>query len=59
MNKFRSNVDSAMGTTIFLETVRKNQKRKLQMRKMPSELTSRKQELPIRGLERRAKKVKP
>ena len=58
MNKFLSNVDYAMVMAIFLETVRKNQKRNLKKRKMTSGPKSRKQELLIRALERKVKKVK-
>ena len=58
MNKFLSNVDYAMLMAILPETVRKNQKRNLKKRNMTSGPKSRKQELPIRALEIKAKKVK-
>ena len=59
MNKFPLNVDSAMVTAILPKTVRKNRKRNLKKRKMTSGPKSRKQELLIRALERKAKKKRP
>ena len=58
MIKSHSNVDFAMAMAIFPETVRKNLKRKLKLRKQTNGPKSREQELPIKALERKVKKVK-
>ena len=58
MNKFPLNADSAMVTAILPEIVRKNLKRKSKLRKQTNGPKCRKQELPIRALEIKAKKVK-
>ena len=58
MNKFLSNVYYSMVMAIFPETVRKNHKRNLKMRKTTSGPKSRKEVIPIRALGRKAKKVR-